>query len=208
MSQSPSGEYHKMKDDEDSPNKFKFSRGDLIIQNKENDNFLGLFTPKEIDIECFCGCDLNSGIKVVSCFLFYIISFHFFQILYTKSYRTYFIGVFMCACYIIILVNIFQLLDEISYEKAIFVYRFFMFTFYMEITFIILDTLYLIIYDPIYFYYYTYLGLFISYSSMILTLLIESYMIWIIFCFMEHVKNNRLYLLQELNENNLFAISP
>ena len=121
---------------------------------------------------------------------------------------TYLIGTFKCACYIITFFNIIQMLEELSYDKAAFNYRFFMFIFYMEIILSIVETVYLIIYDPLYFASYTYLGLVLSYVSIVVTLLIEIYMIWIIFCYMEHIKNNRLYLLQDIKDNNLFAISP
>ena len=78
----------------------------------------------------------------------------------------------------------------------------------MEIITLILETTYLIIFEPLYFSTFTILGLFASYGSYIVTLLIEQYMVWITFCFMEHIKYNRLYLLQDINDNNLFAISP
>ena len=203
-----SNDYQRMKDEDDSPIKFKFTQGDLIVQNKEKDTFLGIFTPDEIDTECFCGCDLNKGIYVVCCFIFYIISFHIFKILYSNNMLTYIIGTFKCACYIITFFNIIQMLEELSYDKAVFNYRFFMFIFYMEIILIIFETVYLIIYNPLYFSSYTFLGLIFSYGSIVVTLLIEIYMIWIIFCYMEHIKNNRLYLLQDIKDNNLFAISP
>ena len=200
-------DYQKMKDEDNSP-KIKFTRGELIVPNKDNDVFLCFFTPKEIDIQCFCGCDLNSGMKVVACFIFYIMAFHFFQIIIENNYRTYFIGTILCSCYIIILFNIFQTLEELSYEKAIFNYRFFMIVFFLEILIFIFETIYLFIFERLYFSTYTYLGLFISYSSIIVSLLIEQYMVWITFCFVEHVKNNRIYLLQDINDNNLLAISP
>ena len=115
-----SSDYQRMKDEDDSPIKFKFSQGDLIVQNKENDTFLGIFTPDVIDTECFCGCDLNKGIYVVCCFIFYIISFHIFKILYSNNMLTYLIGTFKCACYIITFFNIIQMLEELSYDKAVF----------------------------------------------------------------------------------------
>ena len=83
-----------------------------------------------------------------------------------------------------------------------------MITFFLEILILIFETIYLFIFDRLYFSTYTYLGLLISYGSIIITLLIEQYMVWITFCFIEHIKDNRLYLLQDINDNNLFAISP
>ena len=62
MSEKELSDYQKMKDD--SSNKFKFYSGELIIPNKDNDSFLFFFTPKEIDTQCFCGCDLNNGMKI------------------------------------------------------------------------------------------------------------------------------------------------
>ena len=82
-----------------------------------------------------------------------------------------------------------------------------MIVYFAEIIILIIETLYLIIWEPLYFSTYTYFGLFFSFGSIIITLLIETYMLWITFCFMEHIKNNRLYLLQDI-KNNLFAISP
>ena len=206
MSEKEVSDYQKMKDD--SSNKFKFYSGELIIPNKDNDSFLFFFTPKEIDTQCFCGCDLNGGMKVVCCFIFYLIAFHFLEIIIENNYRTYFIGTFMCAGYLITIFNIFQALEERSYEKSVFNYRFFLFIYIMEIINLVFKTLFIMIYDSLYFSSYSYIGLFISYSSLIATLLIEEYMLWITFCFMEHVKNNRLYLLQNINDNTLFAISP
>ena len=207
MSGVESNDYHKMKD-EDSSRKIKFTRGELIVTNKDNETFLCFFTPNVIDIQCFCGCDLNSGMKVVACFIFYMMAFHFFQILTQNSYRTYFIGTILCSCYLITLFNIFQTLEELSYEKAVFNYRFFMIVYFSEILILIFETIYLIIFEPLYFSTYTFIGLIISYGSIILTIIIEQYMVWITFCFMEHVKDNRLYLLQDINDNNLFSISP
>ena len=198
-------EYHKMKD-EDPANRFKFYSGDLIIPNKDNDKFLLFFTPKEIDIQCFCGFDLNTGMKVVCCFVLYIIAFHFLEIIFKSSYLTYFIGTFLCAGYLITLFNIFQTLEELSYDKSAFNYRFFLILYFTEILILVSRTIYIKLYDPLYYNSYTYLGLFVSYSSLIVTLLVEEYMVWITFCFMEHVKNNRLYLLQNINDNNLFSI--
>ena len=200
------GDYHKMPEEESSP-KIKFTRGDLIVPNKENEIFLCFFTPKEIDTQCFCGCDLNCGMKVVACFIFYLMAFHFFQILSDNTYRSYFIGTILCSCYIITLFNIFQTLEELSYEKAVFNYRFFMIVYFLEIITLVLETIYLIFFEPLYFSSYNKFGLILSYGCIILTLLIENYMIWITFCFMEHIKNNRLYLLQD-NNDNLFAMSP
>ena len=199
-------EYHKM-NEEGNASKVEFTRGEIIVPNKENEEFLYFYTPKEIDIQCLCGCDLNSGMKVVACFIFYLMAFHFFQIILDNSYRTYFIGTVLCSCYIIILFNIFQALEELSYEKAVFNYRFFVIVFFGEIIILIVETLYLIIFEPLYFSTYSYFGLFFSYGSIIITLLIELYMLWITFCFTNHIKNNRLYLLQDFN-NNLFSISP
>ena len=199
-------EYHKMEEEKPPSPKIKFTRGDLIVPNSENDTFLCFFTPKEIDIQCFCGFDLNSGMKIVACFIFYLITFHFFQIISDNSYRAYFIGTTLCSCYIITLFNIFQTLEELSYEKSVFNYRFFLIVFFLEIITLILETTYLIIFEPLYFSTFTILGLFASYGSYIVTLLIEQYMVWITFCFMEHIKYNRLYLLQDINDN-LFSMS-
>ena len=182
-------DYQKM-NEEGSSDKVKFTRGDIIVPNKESDAFLCFYTPKEIDVQCLCGCDLNSGMKVVACFIFYIMVFHFFQIISENNYRTYFIGTILCSCYIITLFNVFQALEELSYEKAVFNYRFFMIVYFAEIIILIIETLYLIICEPLYFSTYTYFGLFFSYGSIIITLLIETYMLWISFCFMEHIKNN------------------
>ena len=79
----------------------------------------------EGDIQCFCGFDLNTGMKVVCCFVLYIIAFHFLEIILRSSYITYFIGTFLCSGYLIILFNIFQTLEELSYDKSAFNYRFF-----------------------------------------------------------------------------------
>ena len=201
-----SNEYHKIKED-DSTNKFKIYSGDLIIPNKGEDKFLLCFTPKEIDFQCFCGFDLNFGMKLVCCFLFYMVAFHFLEIIVANNYRTYFIGSFMCAGYLITIFNIFQVLEEISYDKSAFIYRFFMILFFLEIIRLTLETICLKIYDPLYFKSYSYLGIFLSYSILIITLLFEDYMVWITFCFMEHIKNNNIYLLHTIDDNNLFSIS-
>ena len=200
-------DYHKMPQD-DSANKFKFYSGDLIIQNKDNDEFLLFFTPKEIDTQCFCGFYLNSGMKIVACFILYIMAFHLLEIIMRNNYCIYFIGTFMCAGYLITLFSIFQALEDLSYDKAVFNYRFFMMLYFAEIIMLVLKTIYVKIYDPIYFSSYTYFGLFGTYFFLIATLLIEEYMVWVTFCFMEHVKNHRLYLLQNINDNDLLAISP
>ena len=200
-------EYNKMTDEEESP-KIKFTRGDLIVPNKDNEVFLCFFTPKVIDVQCLWGFDLNSGMKFVACFIFYVMAFHFFRIISDNSYRTYFIGTTLCSCYIITLFNIFQSLEELSYEKSVFNYRFFMIVYFLEIFTLVFETIYLILFDRLYFSSYTLFGLIFSYGCIILTILIETYMVWITFCFMEHVKNNRLYLLQDINNNNLFSISP
>ena len=73
---------------------------------------------------------------------------------------------------------------------------------------LIFEILYLIIFEHLYFSAYSYFGLIISYGSIIVSLLIEQYMVWITFYFMEHIKDNRLYLLNNINDNNLFAIFP
>ena len=83
-----------------------------------------------------------------------------------------------------------------------------MIVYFSEILILIFETIYLIIFEPLYFSTYTFIGLIISYGSIILTIIIEQYMVWITFCFMEHIKDNRLYLLQDINDNNLFSISP
>ena len=202
-----SSDYRKMPQD-DSSNKLKFYSGDLIIQNKDNDEFLLFFTPKEIDTQCFCGFDLNSGMNVVSCFILYLMAFHLLEIIMRNNYLIYFIGTFMCAGYLITLFNIFQALEDLSYDKSAFNYRFFMILYFAEIIMLVLKTIYIKIYDNIYFSSYTYLGLFGTYFFLIITLLLEEYMVWVTFCFMEHVKNNRLYLLQNINDTDLFAISP
>ena len=207
MTSNESCDYHKMKD-KNSSDRIKFTRGDIIVPNKDNEIFLCFFTPTEIDTQCFCGCDLNYGMKIVACYIFYMMAFHFFQILSESNYRTYFLGTILCSCYIITLFNVFQTLEELSYEKAIFNYRFFMIVFFLEILILIFETIYLIIFESLYFSTYSYLGLIISYGSIIVSLLIEQYMVWITFCFMEHIKDNRLYLLQDINDNNLFAITP
>ena len=206
MSEKELSDYQKMKDD--SSNKFKFYSGELIIPNKDNDSFLFFFIPKEIDTQCFCGCDLNGGMKIVCFFICYLIAFHFLEIIIENNYKTYFIGTFMCAGYLITIFNIFQTLEELSYEKSVFNYRFFLFIYIMEIINLVFKTLYIMIYDLLYFSSYSYLGILISFGSLIATLLIEEYMLWITFCFMEHIKNNRLYLLHNINDNTLFAISP
>ena len=197
-------DYHKMKDEESSK-KLKITRGDIIISNKDNDYFLLFFSPKNIDIQCFCGCDLNRGMKVVCGFIFYLLAFHFFHIILENNYRTYFVSTFLCACYLISLFNMFQTMEELSYEKAIFNYRFFALTFFFEIISVIAQTIYLILYEPLYFSTSSYLGIILSYSGIVITLLIEGYMIWITFCFMEHIKNNRLYLLKDYNNIDLFT---
>ena len=51
------------------------------------------------------------------------------KILYSNNMLTYLIGTFKCACYIITFFNIIQMLEELSYDKAVFNYRFFMFIF-------------------------------------------------------------------------------
>ena len=208
MSGNESCDYQIMKEEDSYSPKLNITKGDIFVPNKENEAFLCFFIPKEIDIQCFCGCDLNSGMKVVAGFIFYIMAFHFFQIIFENNYRTYFICTILCSCYLITIFNIFQTLEELSYEKAVFNYRFFMIVYFSEIIILILETLYLIIYEPLYFTNYTYFGLFFSYGSIIVTLLIEQYMLWITFCFMQHIKNDRLYLLQDINHNNLFAITP
>ena len=106
----------------------------------------------------------------------------------------------------ITLFNIFQTLEELSYEKAVFNYRFFMIVFFLEIITLVLETLYLIFFEPLYFSSYNIFGLVLSYGCIIITLLIENYMVWITFCFMEHIKYNRLYLLHDINDN-LFSMS-
>ena len=66
-----------------------------------------------------------------------------------------------------------------------------MIVFFEEILILIFENIYLIIFERLYFSTYSYLVLIIYYGSIIVSLLIEQYMVWITFCFMEHIKDNR-----------------
>ena len=84
-------------------------------------------------------------------------------------------------------------------------YNFFMIVFYMDLGFFIIETIFVLLTDPAFFFSYTILGLCFFYTLQIITLFFELYMLWICFCFMVHVNNERIYLLKN-NSRHIFSI--
>ena len=181
------------------------TKNTLNFTNQENAKFLGYIIPKEIDSQCFCGCNLTSGMYVVCVFLFCQFSLNFFRVLKETTYRGRIIAIILIIVYPISIFNIYKAANDLDDYSAIYAYKFFMLVFYIDISFFIFESLYVLITDPAYFFSFTILGLFLVYGLELINLFFELYMLWIVFCFMVHVCSKRLYLLRD-NSGGLLRV--
>ena len=188
-------EYHLLDESDNNKNIYE-KRSTLNFTNQDNAEFIGFIVPKEIDSQCFCGCNLTKGMYVTCVFLFFQFSLNFFRIFKETSYRGRIIAIILTIAYPISIFNIYKATIKLDDDSAIFAYKFFMIVFYIDVGFFIFESLYVLITDPKFFFSFTILGLFLVYGLEFINFFFELYMLWVVFCFMIHVCSSRLYLLQ------------
>ena len=158
--------------------------------------FLGFYSPKEIESQCFSECSLNTGMNAVSFFLLYEVVLNLFRIFQNVNLCGFIIGITMSIAYLITLFFIYKAKSESDQKRAKFAYKLFMLVFYLDIVCCIADSVVGFYNDPYYFFSFTILGLFLFYTLEIVSLITELYMVWVSFCFMVHVDTEKIFLLQ------------
>ena len=163
-----------------------------LSENSCNEKFLFFFTPKKVDLESCCGFSLRSGIKLVSIYLLIAAIYYFCSILKEESWIEIILSILISLCYLI---------------SAFYLY---LSTIYLEYSYCKIGN---IIYTLI--FYFDIINCFIVsiristnqiyllFNSIIITqiiflimqfisILIELYMLWIGFCYLVHIKMERL----------------
>ena len=158
--------------------------------------FLGFYSPKEVESQCFGECGLDSGMNVILFYLSFEIILNFFRIFEKNNSYAFFFGMTMCIAYIITFFYIYKAKSESDQKRAKFAYKFFMIVFYLDLISCLVDSVIVVWTDPFYFFTFTILGLFLFYTLEIISLIIELYMVWISFCFMVHVDTEKIFLLK------------
>lgn len=210
-------EYHLLKDDNNTNSNSKnksncYSTGStthglLVLKNKDN-SFLFFYTPKEIESQCFCGCDLGSGMKLTIIFLTFQFILNFVKIFKLPTFSAATLFLILAGFYFASICFIMFACYQISYENSTIAYSVYMITCIIDLIFFIADSSIYIYRQPDIFYSYNLLWTISYFLFEIILFVIEYYTLWITFCFKTLIQQEKIYLLQEESIEKFLQDNP
>ena len=163
-----------------------------LNENLCNEKFLFFFTPKKVDLESFCGCSLRSGIKLISIYLLFVSISFFCTMLKEESWIEIIITLLITLSYLITAFYLFLSTIYLEYSYCKIGNVIYTLIFYFDIINCFIVSIRIPL-NQIYLIYNSIIITEISFLLMeIISILIELYMLWVGFCYLVHIKMERL----------------
>lgn len=172
------------------------SQLDRVTNSDEDDKFLFIFKPKNLAFDCCCGCSLRTGVQIISLVFLAGCTSNFFTAIHNKTGLSFCIGIIFFTLQFI--AGVATLTSTFTFNPD---YANVGYTLYAAIViYYIIDSLYVLMLILLGQFENAYdiasrIEMAIIYLILIIIVLsIQLYMIWIIFSFYIHIKQNKLNL--------------
>ena len=163
-----------------------------LSENSCNEKFLFFFTPKTVDLESCCGFSLRSGIKLVSIYLLFASISYFCSILKEETWIEIILSILISLCYLISAFYLFLSTIYLEYSYCKIGNIIYTLIFYFDIIDCFIVSI-RISTNQIYLLFNSIIITQIIFIIMqFISILIELYMLWIGFCYLVHIKMERL----------------